>query len=206
MRKLAVLVVVMLATLPWTQSLRADEGFQPLFDGTSLKGWVGDPRLWSVSEGTIVGSTEKHTIKTNTFLSTEKSYANFVLRLKFKLRNHNSGVQYRSRQLDDYVVSGYQADIADKRYTGILYEERGRGILQDVDPDVVASHVKQGQWNQYIISANGPHLTQTINGYKTVDYTEKSKEGATKGIFALQLHVGPKMRAAFKDIEIKILP
>ncbi len=199
-------IVMLMATFLVTESVCADEGFQPLFDGKSLDGWVGDSRLWSVVDGTVVGSTENHTIKPNTFLSTKKSYANFVLRLKFKLRNHNSGVQYRSRQLDDYVVSGYQADIADKRYMGILYEERGRGILQDVDPNVVGPHVKQGEWNQYVITADGPRLTQAINGFTTVDYTEKSKEGATEGIIALQLHVGPKMRVSFKDIEIKTLP
>ncbi len=205
MRTLAVFAVLM-TTLSWSQSLRADEGFRPLFDGHSLAGWVGDARLWSVADGTIVGTTDDHTIKTNTFLSTEKSYTNFVLRLKFKLRNHNSGVQYRSRQLDDYVVGGYQADIADKRYMGILYEERGRGILQDVDPKIVSPHVKQDEWNQYVITADGPHLTQVINGHTTVDYIEKSKEGATDGIIALQLHVGPKMSVSFKDIEIKTLP
>lgn len=206
MRTLVASIVLVLFLVQTDSSLLADDGFKPLFDGKTLNGWVGDPRLWSVQDGMIVGTTDEHSIKTNTFLATEKPYENFVLRLKFKLRNHNSGVQIRSRQLDDFVVAGYQADIADKRFMGILYEERGRGILQDVDPAVVGPHVKDGEWNEYVITADGPHITQVLNGHTTVDYTEESEEGATKGIIALQLHVGPKMQASFKDIEIKELP
>ena len=154
----------------------------------------------------IVGSTHGKQLKQNSFLSTEKKYKNFVLKLKFKLTNHNSGVQYRSEQLDDFVVKGYQADIADNQYMGILYEERGRGILANVDPKKVAPHVKQGEWNEYVITADGPKLTQSINGHETVDYTETSDEGAKEGIIALQVHTGPEMRVEFKDIEIKELP
>ena len=198
--------VCLLAWLCGAQSARADEEFQPLFDGKSLAGWQGDAQLWSVEDGMILGTTDDKTIQKNTFLSTEKAFGNFVLRLKFKMRNGNSGVQIRSQQHGDHVVKGYQADVADKRYMGILYEEGGRGILQDVDPDEVAKHVKADDWNEYVITADGPRIVQQINGYTTVDYTETSDEGATSGIIALQLHVGPKMRIWFKDIEIKPLP
>lgn len=32
-------------------------GMQQLFDGKNLKGWDGDPRLWSVKDGVIHGET-----------------------------------------------------------------------------------------------------------------------------------------------------
>lgn len=175
-----------------------------LFNGTDLTGWTGDPKLWSVENGTIVGSTEGVKLTHNTFLSTKDTYDNFVLKLKFKLRNHNSGVQFRSKQFDNYVVKGYQADIADKRYMGILYEEGGRGILVDVKPDEVAKHVKLDDWNEYTITADGSKITQEINGFKTVEYVEKG-EGATSGIIAFQLHQGPEMKVYFKDVQIKPL-
>jgi len=190
-----------------TQSTSADEGFVALFDGKTLNGWQGDPELWSVEDGTIAGSTEDKRLRKNSFLSTEKTYRNFVLRLKFKLRNGNSGVQYRSKQKPDFVVQGYQADIADKRYMGILYEEGGRGILADVDPQEVAPHVKRDDWNTYEITADGPNLKHVLNGHTTISYTETDEQaGATEGIIALQLHVGPPMRIWFKDVEIKELP
>jgi hypothetical protein len=184
----------------------AEEGFRPLFDGKTLEGWSGDTELWKVEDGAIAGSTDEKAIKHNTFLSTTKSYKNFVLKLKFKLRNGNSGVQVRSKQGADHVVTGYQPDIAESRYTGILYEEGGRGVLADVDPKKVAEVVKKGDWNEYVITCDGAHIKLELNGVTTVDYTERSDKGATEGIIALQLHVGGKMKVWFKDVEIKELP
>jgi len=184
----------------------ADDEFKPLLDGRSLEGWHGDPALWSVEDGMIVGSTDEKQIERNSFLAIKQPYANFVLRLKFKMRNGNSGVQIRSKQHDDYVVRGYQADIADGRYMGILYEEGGRGILADVKPEEIMQHVNKDDWNEYVITADGPHIKQVLNGHTTADYTEESDVGATSGIIALQLHVGPKMKIWFKDLEIKELP
>lgn len=185
----------------------AEDGFVPLFDGKTLNGWQGDPKLWSVEDGAILGSTEDVKLTHNTFLATTKSYKNFVLKLDFKLRNHNSGVQVRSKQFPDYVVRGYQADMAESRYTGILYEEGGRGILVDVKPEEVAKHLKPGDWNEYVITCDGPHLKFQINGFTTVDYTEKDEaKGAKEGIIALQLHQGPGMKVWFRNIRIQELP
>ncbi len=126
----------------------AEDKFTPIFNGKDLEGWNGDPELWRVENGTIVGSTEKKDLTHNSFLATKKTYKNFVLKAKFKLRNHNSGIQYRSKQGDDFVVTGYQADIADNAFMGILYEEGGRGILANVDGGEVAKHVKKDDWNE----------------------------------------------------------
>ena len=182
------------------------EGFRPLFNGKDLTGWQGDPELWSVEDGCIVGSTDSKGIKRNSFLSTETAYRNFVLKVKFKLRNHNSGVQVRSKQHQNYVVTGYQPDIAEARYIGILYEEGGRGILADVDPKAVAEHFRRKDWNQYVITCDGPRIRIELNDFTTVDYTEESDKGAKEGVIAFQLHVGPKMEIRFKDIELKELP
>ena len=183
----------------------AEEGFVSLFDGKTLNGWEGDARFWSVRDGVIVGSTDQVKAEHNTFLCTNKKYADFVLKLEFKLRNHNSGVQIRSERLDDFIVKGYQADMAEQRYMGILYEERGRGILADVKPEEVAKHVKAGEWNEYTITCQGPRIRLEINGFTTVDYEEKDPVGAKEGIIALQLHQGPPMQVEFRNIRIREL-
>lgn len=184
-----------------------ENGFVPLFDGKTLTGWKGDPELWSVVDGNIVGSTEKKQLKGNSFLATDKTYKNFVVKVKFKLHNHNSGVQVRSKLHDNFKVTGYQADIADNNFLGILYEEGGRGILKNVDGAEVGKHVKKGDWNEYEITCDGPKIKQVLNGFTTVDYTETDeKKGATEGVIALQMHTGPKMMIEFKDIQIKELP
>ncbi|MEK6238853.1 MAG: DUF1080 domain-containing protein [Planctomycetales bacterium] len=202
-------VSVMLAAFAMLSSVVVAEDFKPLFDGKTLKGWTGDEELWSVEDGVIVGTTDNKKITKNSFLAYEKKFANFSLRLKFKLRNGNSGVQFRSTLSDNFRVSGYQADIADNKFLGILYSEgTGRGILQQVkDVKALQEKINKDGWNEYEITANGNKITQAINGIVTVDFTdEDEKKAVSEGIIALQAHVGPKMRIEFKDIEIKELP
>jgi hypothetical protein len=184
-----------------------DGKFTSLFNGKNLDGWHGNKDLWKVEDGCIVGSTDDTPIKKNTFLIYEKPYKNFVLKAKFKLRNHNSGIQFRSKEGDDFAVTGYQTDMADKRYTGILHEEGGRIIVADVKEDEIKQHYKPGEWAEFVITADGPHIKQELNGYTTIDYTEpEGDKTAKEGIIALQLHTGAKMRVDFKDIEIMELP
>jgi hypothetical protein len=47
---------------------QADE-WQSLFDGKTLEGWDGDPRIWSVQDGAITGrTTEEIKLDKNTFI------------------------------------------------------------------------------------------------------------------------------------------
>ena len=118
----------------------ADHGFKSIFNGKDLTGWEGKTNLWSVRDGAITGQTtsEADLPTANTFLIYKGAQpANFELRMKVKLTAQNdkgqanSGVQYRSKVIDaaEFIVGGYQADIDNGRYIGMLYEERGRGIL-----------------------------------------------------------------------------
>jgi len=206
MRMLLAIPCLALLLAARTAVAAGDDGFTAIFNGKDLTGWHGDPDLWSVEDGCIVGSTDNKKIQRNSFLATEKPYRNFVLKVKFNLRNHNSGVQVRSTQHPNFVVTGYQPDIAQSRYTGILYEEGGRGILADVDPKEVSKHFEREGWNQYVIACEGAHIRVELNGFTTVDYTEKSDKGAMSGVIAFQLHAGPKMSIQFKDIRIRELP
>ncbi len=191
-------------------SAMAEDGFTPLFNGKDLTGWTGAPGRWTVENGELVGSTKGVKLEHNTFLSTKKSYSDFVLRVKAKLINHNSGIQFRSEQLEDFAVGGYQADLAEKTYSGMLYEEQKRGILpywkaytEDERAAVFAAAKPLGEWNDYEITCKGDRVKIVLNGYTTLDFVDP--EGAKAGIIALQLHAGPEMEARFKDISIKEL-
>jgi hypothetical protein len=213
----------------------ADEGFVSLFNGKDLTGWEGRPQHWSVKDGAITGTTTKeHPAEGNNFLIWKGgTVANFELHATYRIVANNkvgfgnSGIQYRSKDLGNFVAGGYQADFeAGKTYSGILYEERGRGILAQrgqmtwIQPDgkirVVANMgsseeiqagIKQNDWNEYIVIARGNHLTHIINGRVTVDVTDDQVEKAAKsGILALQLHAGQPMTVQFKKIELKKLP
>ena len=176
-----------------------------LFNGKDLAGWTGNSEFWSVKDGAIVGKTPG--INYNTFLYTDKEYDNFVLRFKVKLKNHNSGVQFRSEIVDPvkFVMAGYQADIA-PNYWGLLYEEKKRGMIGFQKEKEVKTLAKTGEWVEVEVRADGPKITVTTNGKNTVDYTEKDeKAGAKKGKIGLQLHGGPAMEVEFKDITLEPL-
>ena len=214
----------------------AEEGFVEIFNGKDLTGWEGNPKLWSVQDGAITGqTTAENSTKGNTFLIwTNGTVADFELHCSYKLTPGdskgfaNSGIQYRSKVANpaNWVVHGYQADMeAGPSYSGILYEEGGRGILaqrgekvvvpQDGKKQVVGSvgnaaeigaAIKKGDWNDYVIIAQGNHLQQFINGKQTMDLVdEEEAKRAMSGILALQLHAGPPMMAQFKNIRLKKL-
>ena len=148
----------------------AADGFMPLFNGKNLDGWDGDPRLWSVKDGTIVGSTEGVSLEHNEFLISKKTYSNFILRADMKLRNHNSGIQFRSQAVPEWVVSGYQADAAENNYWGCLYEEKGkRGVMVNGWKDKGEKVVKLKDWNTYEILCDGDHIQIKLNGLVTAD-------------------------------------
>src|SRR5689334_8316405 len=104
-----VILGAVLACASLAQGLMAAESsFKKIFDGKDLKGWDGDPTLWSVKDGSIVGqTTAEHPIKHNTFLIwTNGEVGDFEFRCKFRITAQNekgfanSGIQYRSKVLD----------------------------------------------------------------------------------------------------------
>src|SRR5271163_1489875 len=75
------------------------EGYKLLFNGKNLDGWDGDPVRWTARDGEIIGSSDGHPFTVNTFLIYKGAFRNFVLKGDIKLRNHNSGIQFRSEQM-----------------------------------------------------------------------------------------------------------
>jgi len=75
-----------------------DDGFKPIFDGKTLEGWDGNPKFWTIEDGAITGQTTKdNPTKGNTFMIWRGGKpADFELKLEYRLRNHNSGIQVRS--------------------------------------------------------------------------------------------------------------
>lgn len=195
---------------PLSDAERTD-GFVALFDGSTLDGWDGDPRLWSIEDGAIVGSSDNHTVETNTFLVYEKPFSDFILRLDVRLRNGNSGIQFRSVRIPGpgWIVHGYQADFSDageRSAWGNFYEEKGRGRGLMAVPDEgwqrAKDAVRAQDWNQYEIRAQGNEIRLTLNGKVTFEGTD---EKASSGVIAIQLHSGPGMRVESRNIRIKPL-
>lgn len=219
--------VLFLGMLFAAPCVAADE-YQSLFNGKDLTGWAGDPELWSVEDGVITGRTKgPDHLPHNKFLIWEGgTLGDFELHLEFRLEgNNNSGVQYRSMRLPDageWVVKGYQADIhANAPYTGMLYDERGRGIIAQrgqrvvVDAkgkknasklDVPVTPVDLTEWHTLSIIARGNEIVHKLDGVTTVEIVdEQESEREMEGILALQVHRGPAMTVQFRNIRLKQL-
>ena len=110
-----------------------------IFNGQDLKGWDGDPAMWSVRDGVIHGeTTEQVKANGNTFLIwQEQPLSDFELRLSFRCSaTNNSGIQYRSKHITDssaknkWVVRGYQHELRNEvgfpNVSGFIYDEGGK--------------------------------------------------------------------------------
>jgi hypothetical protein len=204
----------------------SEEGFVAIFNGKDLTGWDGNPKFWSAKDGCIRGETTVEApTKGNTFCIWRAGLVgDFELRLSYRIRNGNSGVQYRSRDMGNWVVGGYQAEVANNPgQDGFIYDEKGkRGRMCLVsekvtwtkdgkqvtgsvgDLEKIKAALKKSDWNDYRIVAVGNRIQHYINGVQTIDFTDEDEaKRAASGIIALQIHAGPPMLVEFKNIRLK---
>ena len=202
----------------------------PLFDGTTLDGWRGDPEIWSVENGEIVGRTTAENSRT-TYLHSNDVFNDFELEFEIKLEGAgaNSGMQYRSTPRgpdvgDGFDLTGYQADFdLNHNYSGILYETGGRGIaatrgeskrfmvdkstrdLASPRADEELREKLHDGWHKYRIVANGERLEHWINGTRMVLVEDAAPTRSESGILALQVHAGPPMKVRMRNIRLRPL-
>jgi len=74
------------------------------------------------------------------------------------------------------------------------------------DPAVLKAAIKTDDWNECRIVAQGNHLQHYINGVLMSDVTDNDTVNRRfSGFLGVQVHVGPPMRVAFRDIRLKKL-
>jgi hypothetical protein len=204
-----------------------------------MKGWDGDPKFWRVADGAIVGeTTAENKLTENTFAIWRGGEpADFELKLEYRINAENSGIQVRSVHLPPgteaggkvegkWVLKGYQADIdIANRFTGQIYEERGRGFLAmrgqfsyipegggpkvvgalQTTPEALQGIIKKHpDWNQVHIIARGNMITEILNGHVTSVLVDDDTKGrALKGLIGFQVHVGEPMKVEFKNVWLK---
>jgi hypothetical protein len=225
-----------MAFFPLVATAAEADGFKTLFNGKDLTGWDGNPELWSVQDGVIVGQTTQEKVaKGNTFLIWQGGdLKDFELHASVKIEAGNSGVQYRSKNLGNWSMAGYQCDVripaydrADpKNCTGKIYSEReGRGQMalggekavyekdgkktvtgQVNEVEKITKALDQGQWRELVIIAKGNQIVQKVNGETVCELTDEDEgKRALSGQLGLQIHAGNPMKVSFKDIQLKEL-
>ncbi len=178
-------------------------GFKKIFNGKDLSGWtVHGTEKWYVENGELV--CESGPDKQYGYLSTTKSYKNFILQLKFKLEaNGNSGVFIRSG-IEGTKINGWQVEVAPPgHHTGGIYESYGRGWLIKPNPED-EKHLKADKWNEMRIQVVNDEVTTWLNGKQMVKLKDE-KIGAGKGFIALQIHDGGGIKVRWKNLRIKEL-
>ncbi len=216
-----------------------DEGFVSIFNGENLDGWDGDPSYWRVEDGVLVGEvTEETILQRNSFIIWRGGEPDdFELKVEYRVSGEgNSGLSYRNVQLEDapWSLSGYQADIDGRyhekriprqRYTGQMWEERGRRFLallgEIVQIDETGEAVvigslgdweelepvfKEEDWNEYHVIARGNVMTHIVNGQVTsIVIDDDKKNRRMKGLIGVQVHTGPPQTIEYRNFRLKRL-
>jgi len=188
---------------PTPQKSQVDSGFVEIFNGKDLNGWVNHgEELWYVENGELI--CESGPKAEYGYLSTEKFYDDFELKLKFKQEaNGNSGVFFRST-LEGTKITGWQVEVAPPEHnTGGVYESYGRGWLIQPSPEKDKA-LKMGEWNEMRILVVGDKVTSWVNGTEMISFAD-AKIGMGKGAIALQIHDGGGIKVRWKDIMVRTI-
>jgi hypothetical protein len=196
--RIVIVAVVISLIIP---SASGQKDFVPIFNGKDLSGWtIHGTERWYVEDGELV--CESGPDKQYGYLSTDKFYKNFELKVQFKLEaNGNSGVFIRSG-IEGVKISGWQVEVAPAGlHTGGIYESYGRGWLAlPAEKDEAMLH--PDDWNEMYIKAVDDEVTTWLNGTRIV-HLKDTKIGAGKGFIALQIHDGGGIKVRWRNLLIK---
>lgn len=219
-RVAALLVAPLIVVAAWTAraaDLSEEEkeaGFESLFNGESLDGWIGDTDGYTVEDGAIVCIKEK-----GGNLFTEREYGDFVLRFEFKLEpgaNNGLGIRAPTDQ-GDVAYSGMELQILDDGHES--YKEirpyQAHGSVYGIVP-AKRGHLKPtGEWNEQEVICDGRKIKVTLNGHVIVDadLDEATKNGTMDGKKHPGLEresghigfLGHGARVEFKNLRVKQL-
>jgi hypothetical protein len=178
------------------------------FNGKDLEGWRGNPQLWSVDDGEIVGRNTEP-IKVSTYLMTERSFSDFRLTAKVKLvrSEMHSGIAFWGRNApekgDPFTYAGHLVMFPSGWG---MYDLFGRNGLP-VDPAPAKKVGKQHDWNDLEILAQGNRVRVAVNGTPVIDWRDPEPGRIQEGPIGLQLHsntVAQEVR--FTDLTLESFP
>ena len=207
----------------------AAEGFEVLFDGTSMHKWTGNTTNYVPVDGTIY-VTAQYGGSGN--LYTKKEYGDFVLRFEFAFDREgvNNGIGIRTPMGVDAAYHGMEIQVLD--HDAPIYKNlrvyQQHGSVYGIIPAKRVKFPPLGTWNVEEIRAVGDRITVTVNGEVILDgdirqacqghnvapdggknnpYTVDHKNHP--GLFNASGHIGLLGHGAgikFRNIRIKELP
>jgi hypothetical protein len=142
---------------------------------------------WEVVDGMLTPCGEP-----TGYLTSDKSYKNFVLSIEFKCdADTNSGVFVRSPQ----ESGGYEVQIWRQQPAGY-----NTGAIVGTAKTARDYAFKANEWNRFQITADGDHLVVELNGETTLDIHDAR---FSEGHLRLQYQ---QFAIAFRNLKIRSLP
>ena len=205
----------MLTTMFLLFAMADENGFVPLFDGKTLKGWqlvAPHGRGYLVEDGTIVCPADG-----GGNLLTDREYGDFILRLEYKLSaGGNNGIGIRTPLTGDAAYAGMEIQVLDDQhaqYKGKIKPEQHTAAIYDVFPARTGFQKPAGEWNEEEIHVEGRRVKITLNGVVTIDANlDNVREDAvlkkhpgllrTRGYLGF---LGHNTRVEFRNIRIRTL-
>jgi|TARA_Y100000994_G_C15677649_1_gene436449 hypothetical protein len=202
MRFLMLTLIGLLFVQAWGQTPKQTD-FVPLFNGTDLKGWVGQTEGYKAKDGVLTALPRK---SKGAKIYTAKEYTDFVFQFEFKLTaGANNGIGIRAPLTGNPAKNAMEIQILDNtapryaklnptQYHGSIYKRAAakRGHLKPV-----------AEWNRQEIRAEGNFITVILNGVTILDRADISRhKRPVKGHIAL---LGHGSQVEFRNIRIKDL-
>ena len=208
--------LLLLATLlALSLPLPAEEGFESLFDGSTLDGWV---LLGQHGDGYVArdGKISCAPGSGGNLLSAAE-YADFVLRFDFKLESgSNNGLCIRCPLAwRNLAYDGNELQIIDnsaERYKDIKPWQK-HGSLYHVAPASTGALKPVGEWNSQEVTVQGTKIRVVLNGKTILDadtdqVTDRSLLARHPGLKRRSGHIGflgHNEPVEFRNIRIKKL-
>jgi len=183
-------------------------GFVAMFNGKDLTGWKSTQQVstWVMGlDQTVAWHPPEDGSHRLDYLMTERSYADFVLDLEFKLEPQgNSGVVMRMPNEKNPPRYGFEIQIRDSLGVPAPGEHDCGGLVHGIGPTKNMCK-PPGEWNRYTITVRGRHVELVFNG-ETVINTNldevKLNDRPNAGFIALQ---GDAKSVAFRRVRIREL-
>ena len=188
---------------------KSGDGFVPMFNGKDLTGWKTTGN-WVVEADNVLTLKprpgESGWQRYDAYIMTERKYKNFVIDLEFKIgKAGNSGVFFRVDDRLEPVDKGIEVQILDTHGLEKPGHHDCGGVIRTAGPSKNMAK-PAGEWNRYVITCRGNHLTVVLNGEQIIDLQldeSAMKDRPMEGYIGFQ---DEAKRVWYRNVRIKELP
>jgi 3-keto-disaccharide hydrolase len=176
-------------------------GLHPIFDGTTLNGWDGDTKIWSIKDGAIYGNTKNG----GQLIVTKDLYANFRITgtARMPSSDNHLGVCFWGGTSGH----GYSGCIDFVPPSGSIWDYGGGNGIRTYKYVWMGKPVLKTDWHQFEILANMKTgvVRMGVDGHEFPIYKDTRLARRKKAVIGLQIHAGAS-EVEYKDLAVETDP